>query len=63
MKYILPILLFFLLVGPLAAQNEKDQVIFKAMQDEMQRGKEQLMLPGMPKPYYQAFTLGLYPSV
>ena len=58
MKYILPILLFFLLVGPLAAQNEKDQVIFKAMQDEMQRGKEQLMLPGMPKPYYQAFTLG-----
>ena len=47
MKYILSIILFFLLAGSLFAQNEQDQVIFKAMQDEMQRSKDQLMLPGM----------------
>lgn len=58
MKYILSILLFFLLVAPLAAQNDQDQVIFKAMQDEMQRNKEQLMLPGMQHPYYISYTLG-----
>lgn len=58
MKYILSLLLFFLLVGPLAAQNDQDQVIFKAMQDEMQRSKDQLMLPGMEKPYYLSYTLG-----
>ena len=52
MKYILSIILFFLLAGSLFAQNEQDQVIFKAMQDEMQRSKDQLMLPGMQKPYY-----------
>ena len=37
MKYILSIILFFLLAGSLTAQNKQDQVIFKAMQDEMQR--------------------------
>ena len=58
MKYILSIILFFLLVGSLSAQNEQDQVIFKAMQDEMQRSKDQLMLPGMQKPYYLSYTLG-----
>ncbi len=58
MKYILSIILFFLLAGSLSAQNEQDQVIFKAMQDEMQRSKEQLMLPGMQKPYYLSYTLG-----
>ena len=58
MKYILSIILFFLLAGSLFAQNEQDQVIFKAMQDEMQRSKDQLMLPGMQKPYYLSYTLG-----
>lgn len=58
MKYILSVLLFFLLVGPIAAQNDQDKVIFKAMQDEMQRSKEQLVLPGMQKPYYLSYTLG-----
>lgn len=32
MRYILSLLIFFLLVGPVVAQNEQDQVIFKAMQ-------------------------------
>lgn len=62
MKYILSILLFFLLVAPLAAQNDQDRVIFKAMQDEMRRNKEQLVLPGMQKPYYLSYTLGRYRS-
>ena len=62
MKYILSILLFFLLVAPLAAQNDQDRVIFKAMQDEMQRNKEQLVLPGMQRPYYLSYTLGRYRS-
>ena len=41
MRYILSLLIFFLLVGPVVAQNEQDQVIFKAMQDELnaQRAK------------------------
>lgn len=60
MKYILSILLFFLLVAPLAAQNDQDQAILKAMQDEMQRNKEQLVLPGMQRPYYLSYTLGRY---
>ena len=59
MKYILSIILFFLLAGSLyTRENEQDQVIFKAMQDEMQRSKDQLMLPGMQKPYYLSYTLG-----
>ena len=62
MKYILSIILFFLLVGSLSAQNEQDQVIFKAMQDEMQRSKDQLMLPGMQKPYYLIWISPSYPQ-
>ena len=58
MKYILSLFVFFLLAGSVIAQNEQDQVIFKAMQDEMQRSKEQLMLPGMQAPYYLSYTLG-----
>ena len=46
MRYILSLLIFFLLVGPVVAQNEQDQVIFKAMQDELQRNKAELALAG-----------------
>ncbi len=60
MKYILSLLLFFLLLGPVVAQSEQDQVIFKAMQDELQRNKENLVLPGMDKPFYLSFSLGRY---
>ena len=60
MKYILSLLLFFLLLGPVVAQSEQDQVIFKAMQDELQRNKENLALPGMDKPFYLSYSLGRY---
>lgn len=60
MKYILSLLLFFLQLGPVVAQSEQDQVIFKAMQDELQRNKENLALPGMDKPFYLSFSLGRY---
>ena len=42
------------------AQNEQDQVIFKAMQDELQRNKAELALPGMDKPFYLSFSLGRF---
>lgn len=60
MKYILSLLLCFLLLGPVFAQSEQDQVIFKAMQDELQRNKENLALPGMDKPFYLSYSLGRY---
>ena len=60
MRYILSLLIFFLLVGPVVAQNEQDQVIFKAMQDELQRNKAELALPGMDKPFYLSFSLGRF---
>lgn len=63
MKYILSIILFFLLADHYPAQNEQDQVIFKAMQDEMQRSKEQLMLPGMQKPYLFVLYFRAHASV
>lgn len=63
MKYILSIILFFLLAGSLSAQNEQDQVIFKAMQDEMQRSKEQLMLPGYAETILLVLYFGTYTSV
>lgn len=58
MRYILSLLIFFLLAGSVTAQNEQDQVIFKAMQDELQRNKENLMLPGMDKPFYLSYSYG-----
>lgn len=60
MKYILSLLLCFLLLGSVFAQSEQDQVIFKAMQDELQRNKENLALPGMDKPFYLSYSLGRY---
>ena len=60
MRYILSLLIFFLLVGPVVAQNEQDQVIFKAMQDELQRNKAELALPGMDKPFYLSYSLGRF---
>ena len=60
MRYILSLLIFFLLVGPVVAQNEQDLVIFKAMQDELQRNKAELALPGMDKPFYLSFSLGRF---
>ena len=51
MRYYILLLLAVLFMGPVSAQNETDEVIFKAMQDEMGRTQEQLMLPNSPKPF------------
>lgn len=50
--------LFFLLPGN--AQPNKDEVIFKAMQDEIERNSNELMLPGMPKPFFISYGLGCF---
>ena len=59
MKYYILFVLAFLLCGPLVAQNEKDKVIFQAMQDEMNRNKSELALPGYPKPFYLSYAVGM----
>ena len=37
MRYYILLLLTILFMGPLSAQNETDDIIFKAMQDEMKK--------------------------
>ena len=50
MKYILFLCLLAGFSWSVSAQNgEDDEVILKAMKDEMQRSVEELALPGMPK--------------
>ena len=39
MRYILAVFLLFLLVAPVSAQSDSDKVVFKAMQDEIERNK------------------------
>ena len=39
------------------AQTSVDAVIFRAMQDELQRNKEQLKLPGYGTPFFLAYSL------
>ena len=58
MQYILSILLIFILVVPTKAQDGQDEIIFKAMEDEMQRTREQLQIPGIPTPFYVSYTVG-----
>lgn len=60
MKYILSLLLFFLLVGTVSAQSEQDRVIFKAMQDEIERNKDSLMLSDAPEPCFISYALGRF---
>lgn len=44
--------------GGLWAQSAKDDVIFKAMQDELQRNKEELSLADFGKPFFLSYALG-----
>ena len=61
MKYILFLCLLAGFSWTVSAQNgEDDEVILKAMKDEMQRSVEELALPGMPKPSFIAYTLWRY---
>lgn len=57
MRYYILLFLVILFAGPVAAQNETDKVIFKAMQDEMKRTREQLVLPDMERPFYVSYSV------
>ena len=41
-----------------AVSGDTDGVVFSAMEDELRRNAEQLMLPGMQKPYYLSYAAG-----
>ena len=59
MKYILSaVLSVFISLSLFAQKNEQDEIIFKAMQDELQRTREQLHLQGTPPPFYVSYTVG-----
>ena len=47
-----------MLTFTLFAQKENEQEIFKAMQDELHRNKEQLKIPGIPDLYFLSYTIG-----
>lgn len=60
MKYTLLLFLSFLFIIPASAQEDPDKIIFRAMQDELQRNKEQLALPGLPLPFFLSYGLGRF---
>lgn len=60
MKYTLLFILCLLFLLPADAQVESDKVVFQAMQDEIQRNKEQLALPGMQSPFFISYGFGRY---
>lgn len=59
MKYLIILLFACLLGGPVAAQENNDREIFRAMQDELDRNKAELQLPGFEKPFYLSYTVGM----
>ena len=42
------------------ASSHEDDIIFTAMQDELERNRQQLSLPGMAKPYYISYIAERY---
>ncbi len=59
MKHYILLFTIFLFVGSVMAQSNKDEVILGAMQDELDRNMKELALPGMGKPFYLSYTLGM----
>ncbi|WP_018338213.1 metallopeptidase TldD-related protein [Butyricimonas synergistica] len=57
-RFILYIVFLFLLgsLSPVSAQTDKDNVIIKAMQDELRRNMEQLSLPKVQKPFFISYA-------
>lgn len=55
-KNILYTLIAVFLSSNLFAQDGEDKTIFKAMQDCMNRTKEELVLPNMPKAFYLSYS-------
>lgn len=56
MKHYILSLFVLLSVVPLSAQTIDNDVLFKAMRDEMTRSQEQLVLPGAPKPFVISYA-------
>lgn len=59
-RYYFLLLHLLLACFTLSAQTGKDQIIFQAMQDEMQRNLEELSLPGIEKPFFIAYAIEEY---
>ena len=57
MRYYIFLLLVVLFAGPAFGQGENNEVIFKAMQDEMERTREQLVLPDQAKAFYVSYAV------
>lgn len=56
-RYIL-FLVLLLFIIPSHAQHRNDQIIFKAMQDELKRNLDQLSLPDVEKPFFISYSIG-----
>lgn len=56
-RYIL-FLSLLLITMSLFAQNQDDKVIFSAMRDELKRNLEELVIPGVEKPFFIAYSIG-----
>ena len=59
MKYILSIVLAWFLALSSVAQDKQDELIFKAMNDEMERSLEQLKLPNAHAPICDVGSFGI----
>jgi len=58
MRYIYTLLIAQLLTIISLFGQTNENVLFKAMQDEMVRSKNELILPASPAPYFVAYTVG-----
>ena len=47
-------------LSPVYAQQEADDIIFRAMRDELDRNLEHLALPGLQKPFFMSYSFGHY---
>lgn len=58
-RYYLSFVFLFLGLIPVLAQSGLDQTVVKAMQDEMERNRQELVLPKADKPFFIAYTVGV----
>jgi len=58
MRYIYTLLIAQLLTVISLFGQTNENILFKAMQDEMVRSKNELILPDSPAPYFVAYTVG-----
>ena len=58
MRYIYTLIIAQLLIVCSLFGQKNESVLFKAMQDEMLRSKNELVLPASPKPFFVAYTVG-----